>query len=288
MTDVPAASPPRSAGALLSAEREKQGLSRADVAQRLCMSVSQVEALESGDFSRLAPGPFVRGFARNYARVLGLDAESVVGLIQRDLPSTPPPALAVPSQGIQFDPFGRKWTPAALRASIVAALVLVASVGSLYWWLNVYPAKPVPVAAPSGSAPPAELPGLAPPIGNGAPAEVAPLPAPAVAPAPAAPAASEAPPPQPVNVAAARPASPGGLARLRFVTQERTWVEIIDGSGERVASRHIEPGNPSEFLGRPPLRVAIGNAPAVRLTFNDREVDLAQHTRAAVARFTLE
>lgn len=287
MTEAGAAPPPRSAGALLAAEREKQGLSRADVAQRLCMSVSQVEALEAGDFSRLAPGPFVKGFARNYARVLGLDAESVVSLVLRDVPAAPPPALAVPSQEIRFDPFGRKWSAAAVRASVIAGLVLVVGVGSLYWWLNVYPAKPASVVTPAPAPTPAELPGLAPPIATPL-AEAAP----GVPPAPA-PAASDTPAPaiQPAlsagTASAAAPAA-NGLSRLRFVTQERTWVEVIDRAGERVASRHLEPGVVSEFLGRAPLQVAIGNAPAVRLTFNDREVDLAPHTRSAVARFTLQ
>ena len=36
-------------GARLAAERERQGLSRADIAQRLHMSASQIEAIESGD-----------------------------------------------------------------------------------------------------------------------------------------------------------------------------------------------------------------------------------------------
>ena len=274
MTDASNVLPPLSAGALLAAEREKQGLSRADVAQRLCMSASQVEALEAGDFSRLPTGPFLKGFARNYARLLGLDAEAVVGLVLRDLPAAPPPTLAVPSQEIRFDPFGRKWSPAAVRASMVAMLVLVVGVGSLYWWLNVYPAKPVSVTAPAAAPAQAELPGLAPPIAT-PPADPSPPPAPAPA-------------PEPTPAAKAPAAAANGLSRLRFVTLERTWVEVIDRSGERVASRHLEPGNVAEFLGRAPLQVAVGNAPAVRLTFNDREVDLAPHTRSAVARLTLE
>ena len=295
MTDANEAPPPRSAGSLLATEREKQGLSRADVAQRLCMSASQVEALEAGDFSRLATGPFLKGFVRNYARLLGMDAESVVSLVLRDLPAAPQPALAVPSQDIRFEPFGRKWSPAAMRASIVAMLALVAGIGSLYWWLNVYPAKPRPVAEPAAPLAPAELPGMAPPVA-GSSAESSPpssssLPGDGVPAGPSAPAGgapSAEPPSAPVVAEAPAAAAPNGLSRLRVVARERTWVEVIDRSGTRVASRNLEPGVAAEVLGQAPLRVAVGNAPGTRLTFNDREVDLAPHTRAAVARLVLE
>ena len=292
MTEANEAPPLRSAGSLLAAEREKQGLSRADVAQRLCMSASQVEALEAGDFSRLATGPFLKGFVRNYARLLGMDAEAVVSLVLRDLPAAPLPALAVPSQGIRFEPFSRRWSPAAMRASIVAMLVLVAGIGSLYWWLNVYPAKPMPVAEPAATLAPAELPGMAPPVAAPAPESLAlSLPpseaTPAATPLPAGSAPAAQAPSKPLP-AEALPAASNGLSRLRLVTRERTWIEVIDRSGTRVASRNVEPGAAAEFVGQAPLRVAIGNAPGTRLLFNDREVDLAPHTRAAVARLILE
>jgi len=34
--------------------------------------------------------------------------------------------------------------------------------------------------------------------------------------------------------------------------------------------------------------VVVGNAPEVRLFYNDQEFDLEPHTRVAVARFTVE
>ena len=52
-------------GELLAAERERQGLSRAEVAQRLHMSAWQVEALEGGEYDRLPKGTFLRVFVRN-------------------------------------------------------------------------------------------------------------------------------------------------------------------------------------------------------------------------------
>ncbi len=52
-------------------------------------------------------------------------------------------------------------------------------------------------------------------------------------------------------------------------------------------SRTHAGGSTAEVIGKPPFTLVIGNAPEVRLTYNGREVDLAPHTRVAVARFTL-
>ena len=60
-------------GELLAQAREKAGFSTADVARQLKLSVGQVEALEAGQFERLPGSVFVRGFIRNYARLVKLD-----------------------------------------------------------------------------------------------------------------------------------------------------------------------------------------------------------------------
>ena len=59
-----------SPGAQLAAAREMSGLSITDIARQLKLSPWQVEALESGDYRRLPGAVFVRGFIRNYARVV--------------------------------------------------------------------------------------------------------------------------------------------------------------------------------------------------------------------------
>src|SRR5712691_13066668 len=92
-------------GQMLGAERERQGLSRLDVAQRLHMSAYQVEALESGDYTRLPQGTFLRGFVRNYAKLLGMPADSVLPLLSDGAPGKRP-GIVVPTQNIRFDPLG--------------------------------------------------------------------------------------------------------------------------------------------------------------------------------------
>src|SRR5881227_3144053 len=94
-------------GQMLAAERERQGLSRADVAQRLHMSAYQVEAIETGDYKRLPQGTFLRGFVRNYAKVLGLAPDSVLVLLEEGSARAKRPGIVVPTESIRFDPLGQ-------------------------------------------------------------------------------------------------------------------------------------------------------------------------------------
>ncbi len=67
-----------SPGALLRKTRLKQKLSLADVANKLLLTVDQVEALENGDHKML-PGPtYIIGYWRNYANVMGIDANAEI------------------------------------------------------------------------------------------------------------------------------------------------------------------------------------------------------------------
>ena len=57
-------------GQLLRAARLERGLSIEDVARQMRLSVRQVTALEEDDYTKLASGTFLRGFVRNYAKLL--------------------------------------------------------------------------------------------------------------------------------------------------------------------------------------------------------------------------
>ena len=288
---------PRSPGAILAAERERQGLARADVAQRLHMSVSQIEALEAGDYGRLPRGTFLRGFTRNYARALGLEAEALVGLLSQDAPRENAPGIVVPSQNIRFDPLGQRLASPYVKAAGIAAAALVLGFAAMYWWLFIrpqpvsgtVPAKAPAVAAPAPTAEPAEPPKAEPakveqPAEQ--PAAAAPAPAPAFA-SPAPPAYAPAAQPAAPAPAATPAAPPPGEGHIKLAFRGAAWVEITDAKGKVLLSRTHPGGSTAEVAGKPPFTLVIGNAPEVRMTYNGRDFDLAPHTRVAVARFTL-
>ena len=301
---------PRSLGQQLAAERERQGLSRVEMAQRLHMSPSQVEALESGEYARLPKGPFLRGFVRNYAKALGLEPASLVAQLAQDRPAESAPRIVVPSQNIRFDPLGERLANPYVKAAGLAFVAIALGFAAMYWWLFIRPTPPAthksevskPIVASPSVTPPAPVApsGMAtsptaPPVS--APAPVTPSSS-FVAPAPNVPAFT-APPPAKAesatkaeaakadsNAAAATPAKGEALLQFRFTGE--SWVEVRDAADKVVFQKLNPADSEATVTGKLPLHVIVGNAEEVRLRYNGRDYPLAPYTKVAVARFTLE
>jgi transcriptional regulator with XRE-family HTH domain len=65
-------------GPRLRRERERRGISLETLAARTNVSTELWLGLESNDFSKWPGGLFARAFVRDYARVVGLDADELV------------------------------------------------------------------------------------------------------------------------------------------------------------------------------------------------------------------
>ena len=294
---------PRLPGAILAAERERQGLGAADIAQRLHMSVWQVEALEAGNYAKLPRGPFLRGFVRNYAKFVGVPADDLLLRLADASPRDPAPRIVVPSQNIRFDPLSDRMANPYVKAAGIAALVIALGFAAMYWWVFIRhtapvaavrkpEARPAPPTIPAPSPAPAVSPPPAGPPKTIAAASV-PTPEPPKAPPPKAaaePAKSPAEPAKPtLAMSMARPVAsnePGSVLKFRF--KGRSWVEIRDARGKVLMTGLNDPGSETEVSGKPPFKVVVGNAAEVRMFFNDRELDLEPHMREAVARVTVE
>lgn len=301
---------PQRPGRVLAAERERQGLAPSDIAQRLHMSVSQVEALEVDDYTRLPRGPFLRGFIRNYAKVVGLPPNDVVALLAEGSAREPAPRIVVPSQNIRFDPLADRIASPYVRAAAIATVAVALGFAAMYWWLFVRNAPPMNAArkpAETVAVAPAAVPPAPAPMKAAPPAATFDAPRPsaepsrqAVEPAKVEPAKSDA-KPMPLKPEAARPEAPpkppvavqrvaateaGGTLKFRF--SGKSWVEVRDAGGQVLLTGLNDAGSESEVSGRPPFKVVVGNAPDVRMRYNDREFDLAPHMREAVARVIVE
>src|SRR5450631_1357557 len=118
-------------GAQLRAAREAAGMSIDDVAQQLKLAPRQVKALEDENFAELPGRTFSRGFLRNYARLLNLDANDLVthlpdsahapALGSPELHSTGTLMAELPSANSSKAGFGRWLIPLVLVACIVGA-----------------------------------------------------------------------------------------------------------------------------------------------------------------------
>ena len=280
-------------GRMLADERERQGLSRLDVAQRLHMSAYQVEALESGDYQRLPKGTFLRGFVRNYAKILGMPADAVLPLLADSAPDGKRPGIVVPTQNIRFDPLGERLANPYVKAGALAFVAIAVGFAAMYWWLFIRPTPPGAAARQAATEPASPL-QEAPVAANPPPLIVPPPPEQAraaEAPKPAADAAVAT----PAKAGPQSPAAPektviaagsGGTLKFRFHAD--SWVEIRDGRGKVILSKLNPAGSEAEVSGKPPFSVIVGNAPEVELFYNNQEFDLEPHTKVAVARFTVE
>ncbi len=286
----------RTLGQTLAAERERQGLSRSDAAQRLHMSAWQIEALETGDYGRLPKGTFLRGFVRNYAKVLGLAAEAILGLLPEEAPRDKKPGIVVPTQNIRFDPIGDRLQNPYVKAGALAFVALALGFAAMYWVFYIRPEHAGPVARKSAETPlptPALTPQRKPDVVAQAslPADPVRVEAPKPAPVKAEAAKPEPPKPEaakaePAKAEAIRVGSDGKVIRFRF--KGSSWVEIRDKKGRVLLSRLNPAGSETEVAGQPPFNVIVGNAPEVQVFYNDHEFDLEPHTKVAVARFTVE
>jgi cytoskeleton protein RodZ len=289
-------SPPKTAGAMLAAVRQAQGLDVTEISSRLRLSTWQVEALESDQYGRLAGATFIRGIIRNYAKTLQIDPESALDAYSRAVPVAGHVAIDVPSQNIRFQPgASREWNP-AVRTGLILLTLAVAIGGAWIWYtmpagvigkppapVTAKPAEPAPEVAPP-SAPTADAPTAA-----SASAASPPSPRADTSPIAAEPAKTAAPqvdsaPAKPV----ATPAAPPGQPALHFSFTESAWVEVRDGTGRIVFSQLNAPGSEEIVTGKPPFSLVVGNAAHVDLTYNDKPVDLLPHVRVRVARLTVK
>lgn len=139
---------PQGPGAVLRREREARGYTIDSVAEALKLAPRQVEAIEVDDFEALRGQTFARGFVKNYARLLQLDPEPLVARIQSSAPQARvvlEPRSNVPS-GLPLT--SASSGPVVAGGLAVAALVVVALVGTSAGWLGGDPALRKDVSAP--------------------------------------------------------------------------------------------------------------------------------------------
>ena len=265
-------------GQELAAAREARGLALADVAQQLKFAPRQLEALEQERFEALPGATFARGMVRSYARLLKLDPEPLLARIagRCEVPDSGRLAERY-HQPVPFSDSARRSTFAYLGIS-AGVLALVGAVA--YEWHQERTAAAKAQSRPTSVA-------RAAPRENPPPVAAAPAPA---EPAPIAPLVKENPREKLAVVAspvAEKLKVASGGHRLVVRTEGEAWIEIKDAADRMLVSSLNPPGSERVVRGKPPYSLVIGNASQVSITYDEKPVDLAPHTRQDVARFTL-
>jgi cytoskeleton protein RodZ len=315
MTELTTGPAGATAGAILRAARERQGLHIAALAAAIKVTPRKLDALEHDRYDELPDATFTRALAQTVCRSLKVDPAPVLAL----LPSAQTAALDHVTGSLNT-PFrerpGREdpghLAVAAVRPLAWAGVALLLAAVFIYvvpsdWWTQR--TSPAPAGAAGPVAPLPTMPASMSDTGRVAqiPADQAPEAMPAAsmamaassAPAILAPTAQQS-PASAVLVAAtaertdtsAPSAGAASAAVAQALVQLRSdkdsWCDVRDARGTVLLSRVVLAGETVGLDGALPIRLTIGNASSTRLSVRGKPVELAASTRDNVARLEVQ
>ncbi|HET8797146.1 MAG TPA: RodZ domain-containing protein [Thermoanaerobaculia bacterium] len=228
----------------LRREREIRGISLKEISDATKISKRFLEALERNDHRTLPAPVFTRGFVREYARYVGLNADEMVSRYnfaasKDDRIEKPPPIekyAAVPPRDITPKPQPKRGIPppyARINRNALSLVVLAALFAGVAWWSMQNRGRFLEHETPA-SVPVTTRAAIPPPVS-----------------APAAPAVPD-----------------DSLLRLDVAAVADSWV-VLEADGKSVLNEELRAGAARSFEASEQFRFrTIGNAAGLTLTLN--------------------
>lgn len=260
-------------GAPLREARIHRGLSVEDVSNSLHLEIKLIKNIEAEVIDQLPPPSFVKGYLRNYARLLDMEPEALLTAFA-EVCGDGEPTL---TQVIKYREASSK-DAGPRYATWLVVIVLVLSLGA-WWWSKLMTSATEDDEVSTISSEPEAVANDVLPIEFMAEPELSKE---VVEEAPIAieETTAEVPEEAPVSIEPV-------LSRLTFEFKEDSWVEVNDAQGKRLYVNMARAGQKKLIEGEAPFKVLLGNAPGVRVEFNGELYDQTKHNRKGVARFTL-
>lgn len=301
VTEVDSAEKTQSIGQVLKAARLAQVMSAQDIARQLRLSEKQIEAIEQDEHSKFPNQIFLRGFIRNYAKLVREDTKKFSQLLGETFPPTST------TQAITFSVDGTPFIPDHKKSKGNLIILLIVILVSSLLVYEVYRSGGddpktneniesgtiaetiIQLETEIEQVPEDNHNQLSSVIkSNGSDFNVL---------------IEEVEADQQsgdsldkeqkvetaLEVEDKLVESEGG-GTLSFMFTGESWVEVKDAEGKKIFSQ-TSPGNTEETVnGSPPFSLTIGNAASVRLLYNDEPVDLIPYTNTngGVARLSLD
>jgi cytoskeletal protein RodZ len=223
-------------GEILRLEREKKGLSIKDIELGTSIRTLYIKAIEDNDFKVIPGEVYLKGFIRNYASFLGLDAQGIMDVYRQN---QNPEAAVPPEKPVEREKKPQEETKDSGRSErseskktgygwIAAVLLIAIAAGGAYWWLS------------SGQTP---------------------SPAKETKPAPAAPLPS-----QPEKAAPA-PAAQNKPVMVTAKFTANCWI-LVMADGKEVYQGTVKAGETITWEAEKNIVLKAGNAGALDLTYN--------------------
>lgn len=266
-------------GRRLKKAREKADIHINDMAARLRLTASQLEAIEAGRLEQFGAAIYVKGYVANYARQVGLKPEAVI----RDLHLAEERQPLTPATGVK--PARRLAENVARWATYAVGTVVV--ILPIVWWasegsMQLLFGDQSPDTVQQEAATPGDESATAPAKARDDQPMLASM-APMRTQRPAGP-----PLPEPATDTTDDQESADTMEaepELRLSLTEDSWVEIRDATGERLEYDLLHAGTSHSYGGKPPYHVLLGNAGAVQVRYNDAPFDLTPYLQGNLARF---
>jgi len=288
-------------GKLLRIAREEKNLRPEDVAYEIRLTPSQVLALDEDDYSRMPEETYVRGYLRNYARLVGVPENDILMAFARltrakDAITTP---VNMPAENETKMNSRAMWIVAV--TSIVAVIVF-----SAVWVLE--PFDKLPLTASSSNSPAVdEKPGIEEvPVGTstlnlgesavGTGLNVSPV-SPESGPEMASEIKARTEISSPLkpekisktvetpNTSSEQNITGGGVLLINY--SKDSWTDVRDANGRKLLYRTVKAGEKIALAGEIPISLFFGFAQGVSVKFNGKPIDVSAHTRGVFARFTV-
>ncbi|MEE9331442.1 MAG: helix-turn-helix domain-containing protein [Methylophilaceae bacterium] len=304
-------------GGVLSAARVAQKLSTQEVAKQLRLSVTQIEALELDDYGSLPEATIVKGFIRNYAKLLKISDMPLLKAYAQLAPAKEDYSFAL-NPGINMKITEHRKSK-KLHYFLMGLGLLVA--GGLWFFYQSYVQKPSPVDPLPETV--ESLPQLALPMserienvastqlempeqtqeqvaegeskqelatsGEAAAEKLAE--AETVNDEPEKTTESEpvVEPEEATDQVETSNDEPlvAGKTRLEFSATQETWLSVVNTSGREVYNKILYAGDRDVVDIRGPSQIVVGNAHGATLVVDGKPIDLAPYTRINVARVRL-
>lgn len=294
-------------GGRLSASRESKGWTIPFVAEQLKLSQGQILALEENRFENLPKLVIVRGFVRAYAKLLKIDADSLVALLPKDaapvqLETSLRPALSTPFIDSRSSLSGQQDTNRRymMGAFALIALIAVFLVAQKFDWLNGLSqmlTKKSPEVVDVNATPSVPMASLEPVVQTASSADVQVNPVPqknenlaqsedVVANPPA------TLPVEPVSTESAIPAVvtslPPASELLTIKFRQDSWIYVKTEKGNVLSSHLAKAGTEESFSVKQALYLKIGNAAGVEAVLRGEPMAVLAERGSNVANLTVK
>ncbi|USD36900.1 RodZ domain-containing protein [Ferrimonas sp. SCSIO 43195] len=299
-------------GPLLKAAREANGLTTQQVAQRLSLRRSVVEGIENDDYESGTTTTYLRGYVRNYARLVGVSEQQIAQALM---------ALPHSQEQTAMQSFSRRTSKQQRdsRWMLLTWIIALGLVGLLVWWWVTKPQSlletsnvvTVPAVVQQVTQPEPETPALiaaSDEATTNTAAETTPAEALEVAtemsaqtPEPAESGAIEpivTPELQPASATTASTEAPAAETEATpapAVVQEQVsirllgdcWMLLKDADGNTLLEGLKREGYEQQLSGKAPFKLRIGAPEVVALEFNGKSIDMSGYRPGKVAVITL-